>query len=218
MGRGIDYWLWAAIYNSVAFIAGTAEVSQAPSLAHSSGSKRTKVNLHEKSCVLWVHSRCICSCIGEKLIVTRWVPLILSVTGTRSNAVFAGTFDQRTVTGWLSRFGLTDDPDTYFNSFLGVNKWALNNNLWCEALRFVETRWQGCIQGSGSPSVPTPRHCHQSPLNPNSISLHRPHHRTTPDRPRWRLGRIPVRIRRHLQPVQFLLRTWTSPYLRARWT
>lgn len=65
----------------------------------------------------------------DQLSGAGYVPLILSATGTESNAVFAGTFELRKETGWLTRFDLTDGPDTDPDSFLGVNDWALNNNF-----------------------------------------------------------------------------------------
>lgn len=58
-----------------------------------------------------------------------YVPLLLTVTGSGNSLVFAGTFEKRTVTGWLTRFGLTDGADTNPSTFQAQNKWALNNNF-----------------------------------------------------------------------------------------
>ena len=59
-----------------------------------------------------------------------YVPLILSVTGTTaSNAVFAGTFEQRNVTGWVAKFGLTDGAVTDSATLQGQNNLAFRNRL-----------------------------------------------------------------------------------------
>lgn len=59
-----------------------------------------------------------------------YVPLILSVTGTTaSNAVFAGTFEQRNLTGWVAKFGITDGAVTDSATLQGQNNLAFKNGL-----------------------------------------------------------------------------------------
>lgn len=58
-----------------------------------------------------------------------FLPMLISVTGSAANPVFAGTFEQGTASGWLTKFGLTNGPDNNPSTFSFHNKWARENGF-----------------------------------------------------------------------------------------
>jgi CubicO group peptidase (beta-lactamase class C family) len=56
-----------------------------------------------------------------------YVATLISVTGSGSDLVFAGTFEKRSANVWLCKFGLTDGPENNAGSLAFYNKWAIQN-------------------------------------------------------------------------------------------
>src|SRR6516225_6272137 len=58
-----------------------------------------------------------------------FVPVLVSATGTGSNAIFAAVFEQGIPGAWVARHGMTSGPDTNAGTFQNLNKTARDQKM-----------------------------------------------------------------------------------------
>ena len=58
-----------------------------------------------------------------------YVPVLVSATGTSSNAIFAAVFEQGIPGGWLARHGMTSGPETNAGTLQNLNKTARDHKM-----------------------------------------------------------------------------------------
>jgi hypothetical protein len=58
-----------------------------------------------------------------------YVLVLVSATGTSSNAIFAAVFEQGIPGAWFARHGMTSGPDTNAGTFQNLNKTASNQKM-----------------------------------------------------------------------------------------
>jgi hypothetical protein len=58
-----------------------------------------------------------------------FVPILVSATGTGSNAIFAALFEQGIPGAWSARHGMTSGPETHAGTFQNLNKTAHDQKM-----------------------------------------------------------------------------------------